>query len=64
MLADRDRCIIDWIGRLGAASATDVTAQFGMGGRAAGWSSRSATAPRLWPRTPLPGPSIVSEPLR
>ena len=39
MLTDRDRAIVEWIGRLGAASAADVMARFGMG--------RTATYRRL-----------------
>jgi hypothetical protein len=39
VLTDRDRCIVDWVGRLGAASATDVMARFRMG--------RTATYRRL-----------------
>ena len=39
MVTDRDRSIVEWIGRLGAASAADVMARFGMG--------RTATYRRL-----------------
>ena len=39
MLTDRDRAIVAWVGRLGAASAVDVMARFGMG--------RTATYRRL-----------------
>lgn len=39
MVTDRDRAIVDWIGRLGAAGATEVMARFGMG--------RTATYRRL-----------------
>jgi hypothetical protein len=39
MLTDRDRAIVEWIGRLGAASAADVMARFDMG--------RTATYRRL-----------------
>ena len=35
MVTDRDRAIVEWIGRLGAASAADVMARFGMGRTAA-----------------------------
>jgi hypothetical protein len=35
MLTDRDRAIVAWVGRLGAASAVDVMARFGMGRTAA-----------------------------
>ena len=38
-VTDRDRAIVEWIGRLGAASAADVMARFGMG--------RTATYRRL-----------------
>jgi hypothetical protein len=31
MVTDRDRAIVEWIGRLGAAAATDVMAHFAMG---------------------------------
>jgi hypothetical protein len=31
VLTERDRAIVEWIGRLGAASAEDVMARFGMG---------------------------------
>jgi hypothetical protein len=31
MLTDRDRAIVDWVGRLGAAGAVDVMARFEMG---------------------------------
>jgi hypothetical protein len=39
MVTNRDRAIVEWIGRLGAASAADVMARFGMG--------RTATYRRL-----------------
>jgi hypothetical protein len=39
MLTDRDRAIVEWVGRLGAAGAADVMARFGMG--------RTATYRRL-----------------
>jgi hypothetical protein len=39
MATDRDRAIVEWIGRLGAAGATEVMARFGMG--------RTATYRRL-----------------
>jgi hypothetical protein len=35
MVTNRDRAIVEWIGRLGAASAADVMARFGMGRTAA-----------------------------
>ena len=35
MLTDRDRAVVEWIGRLGAAGAADVMARFGMGRTAA-----------------------------
>jgi hypothetical protein len=35
MLTGRDRAIVEWVGRLGAARAADVMAQFGMGRTAA-----------------------------
>ena len=35
MVTDRDRAIVEWIGRLGAAGAADVMARFGMGRTAA-----------------------------
>ena len=39
MLTERDRAVVEWIGRLGAAGAADVMARFGMG--------RTATYRRL-----------------
>jgi hypothetical protein len=39
MVTDRDRAIVEWIGRLGVAGAADVMARFGMG--------RTATYRRL-----------------
>ena len=51
MVTERDRAMVEWIGRLGAAGAADVMARFGMG--------RTATYRRLaalvdqgcWPRS-------------
>ena len=45
VVTDRDRAIAEWIGRLGAASAADVMARFGMGrdSRPTGVSRRSST---------------------
>jgi hypothetical protein len=31
VLTDRERCIVDWIGRIGAASAVDLMVRFGFG---------------------------------
>jgi hypothetical protein len=39
MVTDRDRAIVEWVGRLGAAGAADVMSRFGMG--------RTATYRRL-----------------